>query len=72
MADTCRSCSAEIEWAVTTNGRPIPLDLERHPYGNITLDDAGVAQVVVPGEGDRSSHFATCPDAARFRRKAKR
>jgi hypothetical protein len=76
MSDTCRSCDAPIEWAITTKGSRIPLDVGLHDDGNIDVVD-GIAHVVpVAGTYDapprRRSHFVTCPDAARFRHKGKR
>jgi hypothetical protein len=35
----CRSCKAPIFWALTPNGRRIPLDAEPVDGGNIVLDD---------------------------------
>jgi hypothetical protein len=64
----CRACGQQIEWALTTNAKRIPLDVTTSDRGNIKLTD-GVAVVVPPGIGDRVSHFATCTAAASFRRK---
>jgi Holliday junction resolvasome RuvABC endonuclease subunit len=33
----CRSCGAPIEWALTEKGRPIPIDVQPVPDGNILL-----------------------------------
>lgn len=65
---TCRSCEAPIEWAVTNNGRRIPLDIAAGDKPNIVID-AGVAYAVPPGKGDRTSHFVTCPNSAAHRRR---
>lgn len=47
---TCRSCDREIEWVENEkSGKVMPLDLDPVPGGN--------------GNGDRVSHFSTCPDA---------
>ena len=70
MADRCRSCDAPIEWAITTKGQRIPLDEGLHDDGNLHIDD-GIA-VVTSMRPARRTHFQSCPDAARFRRKAKR
>lgn len=73
MADlphsTCRSCKAPIEWAYTVKGGRIPLDPGVFDDGNISLDDAGVAHVVKTSGPLRRSHFASCPNAARHRRR---
>jgi hypothetical protein len=72
----CRSCPADIVWAVTTRGRPMPVDAEPHPDGNIrliprmglTTPRAEVVTEPRPGEQLRHSHFTTCPDAGQHRR----
>lgn len=68
----CKSCRADIEWVTTTNGSPIPLDVGIAENGNIVVsrDLLGdkVAVVVAPGQGDRLSHFVTCPNAKEHRR----
>lgn len=76
MADHCRSCGAPIEWAITAKGSRIPLDPGLHPNGNIDVVD-GIAYVVpVAGSFDppprRRSHFASCPHAARHRKRDRR
>lgn len=37
MSATCRSCGAEILWAVTENGKRMPVDAEPVPAGTILL-----------------------------------
>jgi hypothetical protein len=74
----CRKCDAEIEWAITSkNGKPIPLDVGRHrAQPNLVISGSRATQhgmtpvvsVVKPGEGERVSHWATCPEAEAFRR----
>lgn len=76
----CRGCGARIRWAVTEAGKRIPLDPEPRPDGNVHVYD-GVAYVLdldgLPlhdhrAHGDHRlyvSHFATCPQAASFRKK---
>ena len=67
----CRSCGAQIDWVVTARGKRIPLDRETSEDGNIVLAE-GTARVVQPGEypGEPrfKTHFATCPDAKRWRK----
>lgn len=77
----CRSCNAEIRWALSARGRRIPLDPEPYtgpePSGLFRLADPDglvpTAITVPPGalEADPvyRSHFATCPEAALHRRK---
>lgn len=81
MSDRCRTCKAEIRWAVTEQGRPIPLDLEPVPDGNIRLAAAhalgGMARAIVVPEQRRGElagelyrpHFASCPHADQHRRR---
>jgi hypothetical protein len=38
----CRSCDAEIVWAVTDSGKRIPVDAEPVDGGNVLLSDRGV------------------------------
>lgn len=74
---TCRSCHAPVVWAVTTRGKRIPLDPAPVEHGNIVLGVSGRSDpiaIVVPAEqilladGPRFiSHFATCPNSARWR-----
>lgn len=76
---TCRGCDAEIVWATTELGKPIPVDVEPVADGNLALRllpglDAPVAHVLGPDEqqGDDArfqAHFASCPKADTFRRR---
>jgi hypothetical protein len=70
----CRSCGARVLWATSKSGARIPLnDGPRESGGNIRLDYDGnggpVASVVHPGMGSYVSHFATCPQAEKWRKK---
>lgn len=75
----CRSCSAPIVWAVTENGKRIPLDAEAVvliPTGAFRLVDGGEdfggsycdVAVSVKAEALYVSHFATCPNADAHRK----
>jgi hypothetical protein len=72
----CRSCQAEIVWAVTENGKRVPLDAvpAERPSGLFKLvprvSDPTPLAVSVSGERVYLSHFATCPNAEQHRRKA--
>ncbi len=65
----CRSCNARIEWATTVkNGKKMPFDApivavstKRHPETGEAID--------VVDSTVTTSHFATCPDAEKHRRK---
>ena len=71
-----KGCGASFAWAITTKGRRMPVDPTPVPKGNLALgtDHLGVLQVFIVGPGDEVkgdryvSHFATCPNASRFRR----
>jgi len=75
---TCGSCHAPIRWALTLAGKPIPLDPDPRPDGNLvvieTADWNGLplarpAELGDPPDGPRYvTHFATCPDADTHRR----
>jgi hypothetical protein len=54
----CGSCGAAVIWFTTRNGRPMPVNAESVH----ALD----SQLELPRH---ISHFATCPNAARHRRK---
>lgn len=78
MTARCRSCQAEIVWAETERGKRMPVDAAPNPRnGSIVLRErageaplaiAGVPDEAFPGEPRYTSHFATCPEAARWRR----
>ncbi len=65
----CRSCGAEIQWVPTEKGKLNPI--EPSEGGNIALqmelDGSETAVVVAAGTGTHVSHFATCPQAAKWR-----
>ncbi len=72
MTASCRSCGAPIIWAKTEKGKAMPLDAEPAQTGTLWLF-AGVVQT-----GDQppavngptyTSHFATCPQAGKWRKK---
>lgn len=71
-------CQAPIIWAVTERAKRMPVDAEPTSRGNVVLHNTGgpapVAVVLKPdrvfGRTDlHTSHFATCPAAAGFRRR---
>lgn len=68
--DKCRSCGADIFWVKTTAGRWIPIDEQQTLEGNIDLDpETCEAKVGRRGSGRYISHFATCPNAGKHRRR---
>lgn len=73
----CRSCGDAILWVKTSAGNVMPLNKEPDPEGNIVLVD-GVARVLSgemwEGHCDLpkyKSHFATCPGAAKHRKRTR-
>jgi len=78
VSAVCKSCGAEITWARTIKGHPIPLDPKPASTGNILLSDEGTALVyhnpdsIAPGrrhEPRYLSHFVTCPQADEHRKR---
>lgn len=81
---TCRSCGADVVWAITVNDKTMPVDPDPHPDGNITLTDHYLtthrrgrfrrAAVLGPLEVELHdgplwlSHFVSCPDAGSWRK----
>lgn len=76
LATTCRSCKAEVFWAQTEAGRKVLVDISPVPGGNLRIESGPggkplaivVAGAAEGGEPRYRSHFATCPDAAAWRR----
>jgi hypothetical protein len=62
----CSSCGAPILWALTLNGKRIPLDVEpvKLPPGlfNVNADRAVTLRPAY------QSHFASCPNSASHRK----
>ena len=83
MIGQCRSCRAPVIWARTEAGKRMPLDPEPTADGNVRpdipnrYDGEGNVLVAVLGPLEREAHdgplhvphFATCPDADRWRRR---
>jgi hypothetical protein len=68
-ADKCSSCGAAIVWAVTAAGKRTPM--EQADDGEWIIDE-GVArrdQSRIIAAPHYRSHFVTCPDASKWRRK---
>lgn len=65
-----------MTWLVTAAGKRIPVDEDPISNGNIVVDhgllcsvfrDAATAEQLCPGEPRYVSHFATCPQAKKWR-----
>jgi len=69
--DHCRSCGAPIRWAITAaNGKSIPLDRDPVDGGNVILVEGVAYMNANPDlftDARYVSHFATCPEANRWR-----
>jgi len=64
----CRSCGKELIWASTAAGKKMPLEACSLAEGNLRIDQHGIARVGKVGTGPYRSHFATCPNAADWRK----
>ena len=70
---TCKGCGASILWATAAvTGKVMPLNLPPDPEGNLMVGSDGKVRAVGGDGGGRrySSHFATCPRAGDFRKRA--
>jgi hypothetical protein len=81
----CRSCGAEIEWAVSPTGKRIPIDatavpIEKKPIGAAAYAvdrRSSLAPKLTKLPADHTagavyvSHFSTCPDSATWSKKGK-
>ena len=76
----CKTCREWIEWVQTEGGKSMPVDpcyLSVRALGSgvratIVTDDGRVVTGAVAPDGDergRQSHFASCPQAARHRKR---
>lgn len=78
---SCRSCGATVDWANLPGGGPVPVDRASagDPKGNLAVrrTDAGTLAVRYlkggeqPADGEKRaiSHFASCPQAAAWRKR---
>ena len=63
----CKSCGAEIAWVTTTNGKKMPIDIKQKTIMTpVPVNAIDVRYAAITGH---ESHFATCPNADRHRRK---
>lgn len=71
----CRSCYARVWWARNADGTDQILDFEPVPNGNIQFADMGKIRYLTKREPALhgipryQSHFATCPNREKHRRK---
>lgn len=67
----CKSCGAPIVWGETQSGKKMPLDTkmeQRYVFKQDIGYPSGDAIVLV---NTYTSHFATCPNAAKHRKKSR-
>lgn len=78
--DRCISCQKPIIWCATTKGNRMPVDYEPSASGNVSVEvrsgmDPLAKVLTVTQQFGRSnlrtSHFATCPQAAQYRRRGR-
>ncbi len=65
MTKPCRACGAPIVFVPTPTGHSVPLDAT--PEKRFVIGEDNIARQV----DTYISHFATCPEAARFRKPKK-
>ena len=78
----CRSCGANIIWIITKTGRKMPCNAEPIFFDLANMNDEGTKvfvkdnRIIAIGienpEGQEVgyiSHFATCPEAEKWRKK---
>jgi hypothetical protein len=59
----CQSCKAYIVWVITKNGKSMPIDYDKRSEGMYPISPP-----LVYDSTRMRSHFATCPDAKKFRK----
>lgn len=62
----CKSCGAPIVWALTEAGKKVPLDVKSEK--RFILKDKVSVEVIL--RNTYVSHFATCPNADKHRKKS--
>lgn len=75
----CNSCHAQIWWALTAEGKSMPINQQPDPDGTVSTDQSGIVEIITdPVEKERlrrrgrkfyTAHFATCPEADQHRRR---
>lgn len=78
--EPCKTCDRPMIWTVTERDKRMPVDAQPSDTGTVALSTQNgvVRSRVLPvklrfGRKDlRTSHFATCPDAAKHRRRGGR
>jgi len=64
---TCRGCAAPIDWYRTLNDKAMPMNRGAVPRKS---ENEPATKRVAAYFASSDSHWATCPDAAKFGRKS--
>lgn len=69
----CAGCQQPIWWRYTGAGKLMPLDAQPSPKGTYVIEDSQRCRPLQPmfdaGLPTYTPHWATCPDAERFKAK---
>lgn len=76
MGERCKSCNAAVIWAWLEGNKRMPVDAQTSPTGNLVLVRRQGRVLALAHNPEkhgvdgprRVSHFATCPDAAGWRK----
>lgn len=66
ITPTCKGCGQPLIWAVTAEGKKIPLDAKAAVYRNTGRTHAMDLPIVERVKGSAVTHFATCAKANEF------
>jgi len=64
--EPCKKCGASMVWVLSIAGNPMPIDAKPQRGIKVRVGEDNVARGT--SEEFYTSHFATCPYAAEFRR----
>lgn len=65
----CRSCGADIIWALSDHGKRMPVNAEMASGSGFVLEGDPPRARLSVGEAVHLSHFATCPQAGKWRKR---
>jgi len=66
---SCKSCGAPVVWATTQAGKTTPLDAKPVRVAMLSTGDLFGSPRIVDSVNGYVSHFSTCPNADKHRRK---
>lgn len=79
VVSACRSCGAPLLWVITDGGKRMPLDADPTPAGTFVVADrdrdalrvsyVAPDALLIDDPPRYVSHYATCPDADRWRKR---